>query len=186
MNLYVGLVHYPVKGKQGEVITSSVTNIDLHDIARTCTTFGIKKYFIITPLPEQKRIVQRIIDHWCQENNKNYHPDRSKAFEIIHVIDSIEQAQIFINNEEHREVKVITTAAKKNLEDIGIPRFNEILDKNPVLLLFGTSWGLDQKVIDQGFAKLNPIEGTEAYNHLSVRSAVAIYLYDIRKKESSL
>lgn len=186
MNLYLGLVHYPVKGKQGETITSSVTNIDLHDIARTCTTFGVKKYFIITPLEEQKNIVQRIITHWETENNKAYHPDRSKAFESIQIVESIEKVQSMIQEQENHELKTITTAAKKNLGDIGINTFNHILDKNPILLLFGTSWGLDQKVIDQGFAKLNPIEGVDNYNHLSVRSAVAIYLHEIRKKESSL
>ncbi len=30
--LYVALVHYPVVNKNNEVISSAVTNLDLHDI----------------------------------------------------------------------------------------------------------------------------------------------------------
>jgi hypothetical protein len=42
------------------------------------------------------------------------------------------------------------------------------------LLLFGTAWGLDPTVIDTADYTLEPIRGRTDYNHLSVRSAVAI------------
>ena len=45
--LYLGLVHYPVCNKNGQIVTTSVTNLDLHDIGRLAVTFGIEKYFII-------------------------------------------------------------------------------------------------------------------------------------------
>ncbi|MBT8351253.1 MAG: RNA methyltransferase, partial [Deltaproteobacteria bacterium] len=38
-NLYVALVHYPVVNKNGDVIASAVTNLDLHDIARAAKTY---------------------------------------------------------------------------------------------------------------------------------------------------
>ena len=46
-NIYVGLVHYPVYNKNSDVVATSVTNFDIHDISRTCRTYDIKKYFII-------------------------------------------------------------------------------------------------------------------------------------------
>ena len=46
-NIYVGLVHYPVYNRNEEVVATSVTNFDIHDISRTCRTYDIKKYFII-------------------------------------------------------------------------------------------------------------------------------------------
>ena len=42
-------------------------------------------------------------------------------------------------------------------------------------MLFGTGWGLTQEVKDSSDYVLAPIEG-KGYNHLSVRSAVAIIL----------
>lgn len=38
----IALVHYPVLGKKGEIIGSAITNLDLHDIARTAKTYGMK------------------------------------------------------------------------------------------------------------------------------------------------
>ena len=33
--VYIGLVHYPIYNKHMEVVTTALTNYDLHDIART-------------------------------------------------------------------------------------------------------------------------------------------------------
>ena len=49
--LYVGLVHYPIYDKNFNVITTAITNYDLHDISRSSKTYGIKKYFIIHHVP---------------------------------------------------------------------------------------------------------------------------------------
>lgn len=55
---------------------------------------------------------------------------------------------------------------------------NARLDKKPIFLLFGTGWGLHAQVLERAHFALEPIFGGSAdgYNHLSVRSAVAIYL----------
>lgn len=54
MRLFLGLVHYPIKNKSGEIITTSVTNMDIHDISRSCRTFGVERYYIISPLKAKK------------------------------------------------------------------------------------------------------------------------------------
>jgi hypothetical protein len=48
----------------------------------------------------------------------------------------------------------------------------------PVLLVFGTGWGLANEVIAAADALLEPVRAREAtgYNHLSVRAACAIML----------
>ena len=56
--LYIALVHYPIRNKRGEVVTTSVTNLDIHDIARTARTYNYKKYFIVTPVKKQHDLVQ--------------------------------------------------------------------------------------------------------------------------------
>ena len=44
--VYIGLIHYPIYNKHMEVVTTALTNYDLHDIARTAKTYDVKKYFI--------------------------------------------------------------------------------------------------------------------------------------------
>ena len=41
-NLYIGLVHYPIMNKYKDVITTAITNYDIHDIARASITYGTK------------------------------------------------------------------------------------------------------------------------------------------------
>ncbi|MFO7784786.1 MAG: tRNA (guanosine(37)-N1)-methyltransferase TrmD, partial [Desulfatiglandales bacterium] len=64
LRLYIGLVHYPVYNKNGDTIASAVTTLDLHDLARLSATYGLKRFFIITPLEDQQELVERVIRHW--------------------------------------------------------------------------------------------------------------------------
>ena len=63
-SFYVALVHHPIVDRAGEVVTTAVTNLDVHDIARSCRTYGACAYYVVTPLTSQREIVQRILDHW--------------------------------------------------------------------------------------------------------------------------
>ena len=60
--VYIGLVHYPIYNKHMEVVTTALTNYDLHDIARTAKTYGVRTYFIIHP-PEtvQELFLQKLL-----------------------------------------------------------------------------------------------------------------------------
>ena len=56
-NLYIGLVHYPIMNKHKEVITTAITNYDIHDIARASITYDVSKYFVIHNIPAQRELV---------------------------------------------------------------------------------------------------------------------------------
>ena len=49
--LYVALIHAPVYNKKMEIIATSITNLDLHDIARSSATFGVHSYYVVHPAP---------------------------------------------------------------------------------------------------------------------------------------
>ena len=49
-------------------------------------------------------------------------------------------------------------------------------DEGPILLVFGTGWGIADEIFDKFDQVLPPIIGKTEYNHLSVRSACAIIL----------
>ena len=180
MNLYVGLVHHPIKNKRDELVTTSVTNLDIHDISRSCKTYGVSEYFIVTPILAQQELVGRILNHWKEDKNGAYNPDRQDALDISTCVESIEAAIEKITNIEG--VKPLVTVTGANFEKFSL-KAEELknkanVDKRPIFLLFGTGWGLYASVLESADIALEPIFGNhpKGYNHLSVRSAVAIYL----------
>ena len=176
---YIGLVHGPIKSKDGSEITTSVTNLDIHDIARSARTFGFKKYFIVTPIKNQQAMVKKILGFWEADSGLIYNPDRRNALAEAEVIDSIADAVKKITEIEGRKPCVVVTGANFDSYD---GKEKELIQKisvdgTPMFLLFGTGWGLTAPVVEQADFRLEPIFGIadDGYNHLSVRSAVAIY-----------
>ena len=54
-------MHYPVINKKGDTIASALTTIDLHDIARVAKTFGVRKFYVVTPFQDQKNLLKSLI-----------------------------------------------------------------------------------------------------------------------------
>ncbi|MDU1772672.1 MAG: RNA methyltransferase, partial [Dialister micraerophilus] len=84
--VYIGLIHYPIYNKHMEVITTALTNYDLHDIARTAKTYNVKTYFIIHPLESQRVVASRIMNHWKTGSGVYYNPNRKEAFEDTELV----------------------------------------------------------------------------------------------------
>ena len=176
-NLYVALTHYPVINKRGDIIASALTNLDLHDISRAAKTYGVKSFYVVTPLSDQQVLAKKIIAHWTEGAGAVYNPDRRSALELIKVKDSIIDVTEDIKGVENSYPKTVTTCARRYPASIGYAEFREILENGmPHLLIFGTAWGLAESLISQADFLLEPITGTTGYNHLSVRSAAAIIL----------
>lgn len=180
MNFYLGLVHHPIKNKLGELVTTSVTNLDIHDISRSSRTFGIKKYFIVTPLLAQQDLVKNILGHWEEDHANLYNPDRQNALSIAQVAHSVQDAISKIEAIEGKRPYVAVTGANFDTSDGGCKELTKKVEllNIPCFLLFGTGWGLHSDVVENADFKLSPIVSNsgDGYNHLSVRSAVAIYL----------
>jgi tRNA (guanine37-N1)-methyltransferase len=77
---------------------------------------------------------------------------------------------------------VVATTAKSSRATISAKTLGDIAEKDPVLLIFGTGWGFAPEVFDMVSYVLEPIEGAGEFNHLSVRSAVAILLDRITRR----
>ena len=177
-DIYISLIHYPIKNKDGEIVTTAVTNMDVHDISRLSVTFGLKAYYIVTPITEQRALVDRILNHWkdgygCSRNNK-----RSIALSYTSVEESIESMLEKIKLQTGKQVKLIATSARVRAKSIPINDFvNKELNKDyAYVLLFGTGWGLAEQVMESVDYILEPLSYNTDYNHLSVRSAVSIIL----------
>lgn len=173
----MALIHYPVVNKNGEVIASAVTNLDLHDIARASKTYGVIGYYVVTPLEDQKALVEKIISHWVTGVGAAYNPVRREALELIRVKDSVAAVIEDIRNRGEGMPKTVVTSAREYPRSIGYETFREMLETgSPYLLNFGTAWGLSESLISEADYVLNPIKGKCGYNHLSVRSAVSVIL----------
>ena len=177
MRLYIGLVHYPVLNKNKEKIASAVTNLDLHDLARLSKTYGVSRYYVITPLTDQQKLTESLVNHWKTGYGASYNIDRKEAIEVLEITPSLEETIAEIKKLENEEPVIIATGASKNKKAVSFGRVKEIIDDNkPVFLLFGTAWGLHSEVFKSADLVLTPIEGKADYNHLSVRTAAAIIL----------
>ena len=91
-SIYLGLLHYPIYNRNGDIITTAVTNFDIHDIARTSRTYGLKKYFIINPLQSQLDLAAEILDYWQNGAGAKYNADRREAFQILQTVHDLKEA----------------------------------------------------------------------------------------------
>jgi hypothetical protein len=176
--LSVALLHHPVKNKHGEIITSAVTNLDLHDIARIAKTYGVESFYVVTPLEDQRALVEKIVSHWIDGWGGTYNPKRKAALTLVKVKDSLAQAVDDIKVETGMDARVVVTCASEKQNALGFDDFRDRLNdpQHSYLLAFGTAWGLTDEFIESADFVLEPIKGKTEYNHLPVRSAVAIIL----------
>ncbi len=176
-SVYIALLHHPVYNKRRDVVSTCITGFDLHDIARTALSYGIKKYFVVNPLSAQRQFAERIFAFWMDEGSLEFNWTRAEAFKLISIKEKLNEAVEEITQSHGQRPTVIATSAQPR----GNTKFKnlklEIRDsKRPYLILFGTGWGLAEEVFGKVDATLEPIKGVDGYNHLPVRSAVAIIL----------
>lgn len=174
----VALLHYPVYDKNKQVVSTSVTNLDIHDIARAAKTFGLARYFVITPVEGQQSMVSRILSHWTEGWGATYNAKRKDALELITLANSIEEAGRSLEAEFGCAPRIVFTGARPRENTISSVALQQVMrtDPAPFLIVFGTGWGITDEMFAQADFILEPIAGPGEYNHLSVRSAVAIYL----------
>ena len=176
-NLYLALLHHPVTNKSGEVVASAVTNLDLHDISRSARTFGVRRFYVVTPVTDQIALAKSIVEHWTQGPGARYNPQRQEALSLIRVTATLDDALDDAGAEAGARPQTVVTDAKELENAVSYQAFRNMAATGaPYMLLFGTAWGLTQDFVRQADMVLAPIRGHGAYNHLSVRSAAAIIL----------
>ncbi len=168
----LALVHYPVVNRRGEEIGSAVTNLDIHDIARAARTFGVRRFYIITPYDSQLELVREIVAHWVTGVGGDHNPDRREALSLVRPVRSLDDA--VVAGDECLLVGTSAVATEDGLSWSGAGQLLE--DIRRILLVFGTASGLAPEVMARMDHFLPPIAGRGDYNHLPVRSAVAIIL----------
>src|ERR1039457_3304150 len=88
----LALVHFPVLDRQGASVTSAITNLDVHDIARSAMTYGLSVYYVIHPIPAQRQLVDRIKQHWIGGSGGKRIPDRIAPMRLVSVVADLDEA----------------------------------------------------------------------------------------------
>lgn len=177
--VYLALLHYPVYDKNHQVVTTAVTNMDIHDICRAGKTYGVQGFYLVTPVKSLQKLALKIIDHWELGYGSQYNVTRKDALALARISDNLDDAMIDIDKETGQKPLIVVTSAR----DTGTPRTSFValqemlqMTTQPFLVIFGTGWGLTETIIAQADYVLEAVEGGTDYNHLSVRSAAAIIL----------
>jgi len=180
-SVYIALLHHPVVTRTGEVVTSSVTSLDLHDLARAGRTYGVAGTFVVHPSPPQRLFVRRVLEHFLRGPGRDMNPQRGETLEQVHVVQDLDAALEAVEAREGLRPLLVATSARPAAGAVGYSALRRRLEeekKAPALIAFGTSWGLAPEVFARSDLRLAPLRGMRdaGFNHLSVRSAAAVVL----------
>ena len=187
---HLALVHHPVVDRHNKIVTSSLTNFDIHDLARSTATYDLAAYHIVTPITSQREKAEHIASLWFDDPVTGAPPARKQpatgsragALSRVRTADSVETVIANITTEHGAPPVVVGTSARPESFPAAHRRSapellaEMALDPAPLLILLGTGWGLADALIPSVTRVLAPIEGGSDWNHLSVRSAGAILL----------
>ncbi len=178
--LYIALVHHPVRDRLGATVTTAVTNLDVHDLARSARTYDLHGYFVVTPITAQQAIVDRIREHWRSGPGRERVPARGDALGLVRAVRDLAEARQAIGAAHGVPAVVVVTSARapegEDVVSFAAEAENLRIRKAPTLLVFGTGHGLTEEVLAEADLVLAPIRPDAMFNHLSVRAAAAICL----------
>jgi hypothetical protein len=181
-DLYLTLLHHPVYDKNGAIVTTAVTNMDVHDLGRLARTFGVRACYVATPVETLRRLVERIMRHWDTGPGSTYNHTRKEALALIRLAPELDAVIADIERETGVLPRVVATSARAGGDRLTFEALRARLegDARPELLVLGTGWGLTRELLARVDDVLEPITGRDGWNHLSVRSAAAIILDRLR------
>jgi tRNA (guanine37-N1)-methyltransferase len=176
--VFVALLHHPVYDKNRQIVTTAVTNMDIHDIARCGRTYGIRRFYVVTPVKSLQKLALKILEHWEEGYGSRYNATRKEALALARIHDTLDDVIIDIEREWGEKPLIAATSARTGENRTSFAELRDVLrDKpHPILILLGTGWGLTDEVFSRADYILEAIQGPTDYNHLSVRSAAAIIL----------
>jgi hypothetical protein len=176
--IYVVLLHHPVHDKNGQVVATAVTNMDVHDLARIGRTYGVRGVYIATPVRALRLLAEKILDHWASGFGAEYNETRREALALVRTVVDLDAAILEVERDAGEAPLLVATSAHEGPRRTSFADLRARLEtvRSPHLLILGTGWGLTPETLDRSDLILEPIRGASDYNHLPVRAAAAIML----------
>ena len=181
-DLSLVLLHHPVIDKNGQVVTTALTNMDIHDIARTARTYGVHRFYVAHPVKALRVLAAKIMEHWETGYGSTYNATRKDALSLVRLEQDLDSTLINCERESGMRPRLVVTSARGGPNRTSYATLRAELDSSsePHLLVFGTGWGLTPEITERADVILEPVRGPTDYNHLSVRSAAAVILDRLR------
>ena len=181
-DLYLALLHHPVLDKNGLVVTAAVTNMDIHDIARSARTYGVRAFYVATPIKALRVLAAKIIEHWQTGYGSTYNATRKDALSLVRLERDLDSIILAVERETGMRPRLVATSARGGPNRTTFAGLRSQLEASPEphLIVLGTGWGLAPEVTERADVMLEPLRGPSDYNHLSVRSAAAVILDRLR------
>lgn len=182
MKVAIALVHHPVLDRGRNIITTAITNLDLHDMARSARTYGVSDFFVAHPVAAQRELAERVQAHWVSGSGADRIPTREPALRLLRVVPDLADVYAALGGRDAIDLYVTSAAWDETRASRALSyeaaRQRMAKDERIALLVFGTGWGLAPAVLDAADLFLPPIDAavSAGYNHLSVRAACAIVL----------
>ena len=160
--------------------------MDIHDIARSSRTYGVRRFFVAHPVPGLRALSERIVEHWSEGTGARHNPSRKEALQVAQVATDLDQVLTAIEQETGQLPRLVATSARRGPNLTSFRDLAAELDRPgpPVLVVLGTGHGLAESVLRRCETRLEPVKGRDDYNHLSVRAAAAIILDRLRGERS--
>ena len=181
-DIYLVLLHHPVLDKTGVIVTSALTNMDIHDIARSARTYGARAFYVATPVRALQVLAAKIMEHWQTGYGSTYNLTRKDALSLVRLERDLDSVILTVERESGMRPRLVITSARAGANRLTFSTLREQLQTRPEphLIVLGTGWGLAPEVTERADVILEPVRGPTDYNHLSVRSAAAVILDRLR------
>jgi hypothetical protein len=181
-DLYLVLLHHPMLDKNGLIVTTALTNMDIHDIARTARTYGVRRFYVAHPVKALRVLAAKIMEHWDTGYGSTYNVTRKEALSLVRLEHDLDSTLLTLERESGMRPRLVITSARGGPDRTSYVTLRAQLETSnePHLLVFGTGWGLPPEITERADVTLEPVCGPTDYNHLSVRSAAAVILDRLR------
>lgn len=180
-DLFIALIHHPVVDRRGKIVASAITSLDVHDLARSARTYGVRAMYVVHPVKELRDFALSIRDRWLEGYGRQFDSLRREALERVAVVNDLDEVVASIEEMcGARPLLVHTSARTQGGVSYAALRQELESDGPPYLIMFGTGFGLAPSVAERADRILAPILGVGDYNHLSVRAAASIVLDRLR------
>src|SRR5262245_52535237 len=148
-DLDVILLHDGMVDKTGSAITASLTLIDIHDIARSARTYGVRTVYVAHSSPAMRKLARTIKTHWEEGFGATYNPNRAEALAAVTVVADLDEALHDIEMRDGRLPTLVATSARGGGERIDFPAFARRLETSAdsFLLMLGTGWGMGEALL---------------------------------------
>jgi tRNA (guanine37-N1)-methyltransferase len=174
--LHVALLHEEMRDRSGKLTTTSLTLIDIHDISRSVATYSAGALYVCHPSQHLRQLARELQGHWREGYGSTYNPNRKEALEFLKVVSRLDDAIADVELRWGQRPKLIATSAQSGAGRITFQESSLLVAKEPCILMLGTGHGMSEQLLARADVFLEPIRGGGPYNHLSVRSALAIML----------